>query len=110
VTAAPPGQSSARTLKPARSLPNWTITPDLMDAVKRTADIRARGQKLSEWLAQGDAFDQLPGEVQSWMTMFYDPNGNRVASSKAVAESLKTYAQEATRYRPKLASGSKCRR
>jgi hypothetical protein len=52
-------------------------TPDLLEAVKRTADIRAKGQKFNEYLAQIDAFDKLPDTVEGFMRNFYDPKGRR---------------------------------
>jgi hypothetical protein len=45
-------------------------TTDLMDAVRRTADIRQRAVKLENY--QRDAFDPIPKQVEDFMRMFYD--------------------------------------
>lgn len=72
------------------------ITPDLVQAVRRTADIRSRGEKLENYLNQRDAFDKMPEAVEGFMRLFYDPKG-RAASSQKIAEAVKYYAQEASK-------------
>jgi len=71
------------------------LTRELMEAVSRTADIRAKGTKLDQFLAQQDAFDRLSAPVESWMRMFYNGTGKRAAGAPAIAERLKFYAREA---------------
>lgn len=71
------------------------LTPELLEAVSRTADIRAKGVKLDTHLAQQDAFDRLSAPVESWMRMFYDGKGRRAAGTQAISERLTTYAREA---------------
>jgi N12 class adenine-specific DNA methylase len=72
-------------------------TPQLMDAVKRVADLRARGENLEKFLAQHDAFDQLSEPVLSWMRLFYDPHGKRVANAASISDGLTFYAQDAAK-------------
>ena len=76
--------------------PDVDTTADLMQAVKQTADIRARGQKLQEFLAQEDAFDKLPPQVELWMRMFYDPFRKCTAAAPRIAKRLRLYVEEAT--------------
>lgn len=71
------------------------ITPQLIDAVRRTADLRAKGASLNDYLAQQDAFDRLPEKVETLMRAFYHPDGRRAASSAVVADTLKRYADQA---------------
>lgn len=71
------------------------LTPELLEAVQRTADLRAKGTKLSEFLAQQDAFDKVSAPVEAWMRLFYDAKGNRAAGAQRIAEALKFYAEEA---------------
>lgn len=70
-------------------------TAALMEAVRRTADLRSRKMTLDAFLRQQDAFDVLPPEVQAWMAMFYQADGKRAAGKDAIAERLRYYAQEA---------------
>jgi hypothetical protein len=71
------------------------LTPELMEAVKRTADLRSKGVKLDSFLAQQDAFDRLNPTVEAWMRMFYNATGRRAASAADIAERVNFYAQEA---------------
>jgi len=71
------------------------LTPELMEAVKRTADLRSKGVKLDSFLAQQDAFDKLNPTVEAWMRMFYNATGRRAASAADIAERVNFYAQEA---------------
>ena len=70
------------------------MTPALLEAVHRTADLRAKGQKLHTHLAQQDA-DRLDETVERWMRMFYDPAGGGAAGAPVMSERLKAYATEA---------------
>lgn len=73
------------------------LTGDLMEAVKRTADLKTRGQNLADHLAQADAFDDLKGPVEGFMRWFYDPKGKRVASAQSIAGKLRFYAEQAAK-------------
>lgn len=77
--------------------PDIDATGDLLEAVARTADIRSKNERLDAYLAQQDAFDRLPAAVEGFMRMFYDPKGQRAASSKRITDALRFYAQEAAK-------------
>lgn len=75
------------------------VTDQLMEAVKRTADLRARGQKLDEYLDQIDAFNRIEPTVEQWIRLFYDPKGKRAAGVDSIAASLGLYSIEARKVR-----------
>lgn len=70
-------------------------TPDLMEAIRRVAEIRSKGQKIETALSQQDAFSQIATPVEAWMRSFY--NGNRAASAKVITEQLRIFAREASK-------------
>lgn len=70
-------------------------TKQLLEAVSRTADIRAKGMSLDMFFRQQDAFDVISPEVQGWMAMFYRQDGKRAAGKDSISERLRYYAQEA---------------
>lgn len=71
------------------------LTPELLEAVQRTADLRAKGTKLQSHLDQQDAFDRLSEPVEAFMRMFYDPSGRRAAAGQRISDALRFYAEEA---------------
>lgn len=71
------------------------LTPELLEAVQRTADLRAKGTKLQAHLDQQDAFDRLSEPVEAFMRMFYDPSGRRAAAGPRISDALRFYAEEA---------------
>lgn len=73
------------------------ITADMLDAVSRTARIRARGAGLADSMAQGDAFNKQSSTSEQLMRLFYDADGRRAASSSQVSQALRYYAQEAAK-------------
>ena len=73
----------------------FDLTPELIEAIKRIVDLGARGQKLVEYLRQHDTLDNLPGPVEAFMRMFYDPTENRTAAKDRIADELQIYAEEA---------------
>jgi hypothetical protein len=77
--------------------PEVDLTPELVEAVTRTADIRGKGMKLDTFLAQQDAFDKIDPKVEDFMRMFYDPNGRRATSAQKIADGLHYYAEQARR-------------
>lgn len=72
--------------------PEHDITPKLMDAVRLVMRARDEGKPLGFYLQQGDMFttpvEQLARDIIS-------PDGRKVASAKAIRESLTDYANEA---------------
>lgn len=73
----------------------FDLTPQLMEAVTRTIDLRSRGMNLKAYMAQMDAFDRLTDNVDRFMRMFYDPKGSRAASAERISDAVRFYAQEA---------------
>lgn len=71
------------------------ITKELLDAVGRTAKIRAKGTSLESAMAQRDAFGAQSPESERIMRMFYGEDGKSAASSAKIADGLRHYAQEA---------------
>ena len=95
LTAAAPQWARLRAeIEAGRVRPGVDATADLLEAVKRTADLRASGEKLDTYLAQQDAFHE-PGRVEDFMQAFYDPRGRRAASAQRITDALRFYAQEA---------------
>ena len=75
----------------------FDFTKPLVEAVKRTADMRAKGQKLEEYLAQQDAFDHVTPDVDGFIRAFYDPRTKRAKSAVKIADTLRFYATEAAK-------------
>jgi cytochrome c2 len=96
VSAAPLWARMRADIEAGRVRGDVDLTHELLEAVQRTADLRAKGIKLADHLAQQDAFHRLSPAVEEWMRMFYDPAGRRAAGAARIAEGLKkTYAIEA---------------
>jgi transcriptional regulator with XRE-family HTH domain len=95
LAAAPQWAKFRADIEAGRVRADLDVTDDLMQAVKQTADIRARGQKLQEFLAQEDAVVRLPVGVENWMRMLYDPFRKRTAAAPRIAERLRFYVDEA---------------
>ena len=73
---------------------NLDATKSLMEAVKRTADIRASNSDLKTALAQQDILNPINSEVEAFMRMLHNPEG-KAASGKAMNDLLRFYAEEA---------------
>jgi N12 class adenine-specific DNA methylase len=98
LTAAAPAWAAMRAdVEAGHVRADMDITPALVRAVERTAEIRSRGEKLDTFLAQQDAFDRLPAEVEGFMRMFYDPQGRRAASARRITDALRFVANEASK-------------
>lgn len=97
VAAAPAWAKLRADIEAERVPEEFDLTKDLIEAVKRTGDLRAKGTKISEYLAQTDAFDQIRDRIDSWVRAFYDPNTQRAKSAARIADYLKLYAEEAAK-------------
>jgi DNA-binding XRE family transcriptional regulator len=73
------------------------ITTDLMEAVKRTADIRSKGMKIGDYLAQEDAFDKYKNDVDLLIANFYDQHTGRALGAPKIRDFLEFYAREAAK-------------
>jgi hypothetical protein len=97
VQAAPAWAQLQADIDAGRVPEEFDLTPELMEAVKRTADMRAKGMKLEEYFAQQDAFDQVTDEVDVIIRAFYDPRTKRARSAAHIVDFLCFYAREAAR-------------
>ncbi|MBN8532459.1 MAG: hypothetical protein J0L51_00080 [Rhizobiales bacterium] len=75
--------------------PRMDLTPQLMEAVRRTADLRARGMKLDTWESQLDAFETVAPDVLAFMRMLWNENARRAAGQDLIAERLGLYVDAA---------------
>lgn len=96
-TAAPEWAAIRAGVEAGSIAPEMDITKDLLDAVSRTAKLRAKGGSLSESLAQIDAFSQQSETSKALQKLFYDADGKRAASSAQIADALRFYAKEAAK-------------
>lgn len=71
------------------------ITPHLMEAVRRTADLKNKRLTLEAFEAQIDAFDPPSAETIAFMRMFWNAKTRRTASIEQMTERLKFYTVEA---------------
>ncbi|MGY4294606.1 polyhydroxyalkanoate synthesis regulator phasin [Bradyrhizobium sp. i1.4.4] len=95
VAAAPHWAKMRAEIETGTVRPDMDLTPELLEAVQRTADLRAKGVKLQSLLDQQDAFDRLREPVEAFMRMFYDPSGRRAAAGQRISDALRFYAEEA---------------
>jgi len=72
--------------------PEHDITDNLMDAVRMVMRARDEGKPLGFYLKQSDMFNSPIEQMAKDIIM---PNGEKVASSKAISASLRNYAEEA---------------
>jgi transcriptional regulator with XRE-family HTH domain len=109
LAAAPQWAKFRADIKDGRVRADVDETPFLIEAVKRTADIRARGQKLGDYLRQIDAFCDLTMPVENWMQIFYDPFGNRTASTQRVKDALEGYTEQARKVAAAMSAAERAR-
>jgi ddrB-like ParB superfamily domain len=97
IAAAPHWAKMRSEIEAGRVRADIDLTPELIEAVGRTADLRAKGVKLDSYLAQQDAFDRLAEPVETFMRMFFDPKGRRAAGGQRIADALRFYAEEGSK-------------
>jgi N12 class adenine-specific DNA methylase len=98
LTAAAPTWAKMRAeIDAGRTPEELDITADLLEAVKRTADVRSKGMKIDDYLAQEDAFDTYKNDVDYLVRLFYDPRTRRALGTAKIAEALEFYAREAAK-------------
>lgn len=78
--------------------PQFDVTPQIVETAKRIADLRERGIKPAEFLAQQDAFTELDPIVESLLRAFYNDNLSRALSREKLTELLTAYAEEASKH------------
>ncbi|MDP3703628.1 MAG: zeta toxin family protein, partial [Candidatus Omnitrophota bacterium] len=77
----------------------FDITPQLAEAARTVADLRERGIKPAEFLAQTDAFNQVDPAVEELLRTFYNGDLSRALSREKLTEVLTHYAEEAAKHR-----------
>ena len=105
VAAAPAWAALRADIEAGSVPPEFDLTPELVEAVKRTADMRGKGATPDEYLAQHDAFDQIEPDVDGFIRCFYDENTKRTLSSQKIGDFLRRYAAEAAKESTEAASG-----
>ncbi len=96
LTAAAPEWAALRAAVERGYVPaEMDVTKELLDAVGRTAKIRAKGTSLESAMAQKDAFGAQSPESERLMRLFYDADGKSAQSAAKISEGLRHYAQEA---------------
>jgi hypothetical protein len=71
------------------------ITPFMMEAARFVNDARDRGIKISNALAQVDAFNPMDPVVDRLIRQFYNPELTRANSALRISENLRLYAEAA---------------
>jgi hypothetical protein len=82
-------------IEAGRVVPEMDVTPELMEAVRLTADLRARGESLGGWLSQLSMFDGPPPAILGFMRMMIDGETGRAASIQRMTERLNWYIDQA---------------
>lgn len=78
-----------------RVKPEFDITEKLVEAAKIASDIRERGMKVGDYLAQIDAFNRIDPVTERLLRSFYNQPLTRAASRQGIAEALQGYVTEA---------------
>ena len=75
--------------------PSLDVGDKLALAVEKTAQVRASGRSVDEYLKQQDAFTPLAPVVEGFMRAFYNQGLTRAAGREAIAKTLGLYAERA---------------
>lgn len=75
--------------------PEMDVTDRLVEAAKIVRDMRNRGQKVEEFLAQQDAFNPLDPLTERFIRSFYNEKTGRALGRDAIADKLDKYARRA---------------
>lgn len=73
------------------------ITSDLVSAISLINRAKNAGMTLTNFTAQGDAFNQTPKRVQDIARLFFNASGNRLAAWRDIRDRLRSYADQAAR-------------
>lgn len=79
--------------------PAFDITPQLAEAARRIADLRARRVSLQAFMAQQDAFSRLDPIVEDLLRGFHNDTLTRAHSREKLTELLASYAEEAAKHK-----------
>ena len=78
--------------------PEFDISDQIAEAARTISEMRARGERPAEILAQEDAFTQLDPIVEALVRGFYNEELTRAVSRKKMTELLTLYLEEAQRH------------
>jgi hypothetical protein len=70
-------------------------TKQLVEAAKIVRDVRNKGMKIGDFLAQQDAFNPLDPATERFIRSFYNETLGRAAGREAIADALDKYARRA---------------
>lgn len=90
-------------IQEGRTDPGFSADP-LIDAVNRIAQMRDKGIKLENYLAQIDALNPVPPMTEKFMRLFYSEKARALGRDK-ISDGLKYYATEALKVSPEPALG-----
>ena len=78
----------------AGSVPEeFDVTPELIEAVKRTADLRGNGRSSKTTLRRATPLTKYNLDVDGFIRAFYDPNTERAKSTTRIADFLRHVRQ-----------------
>jgi hypothetical protein len=77
----------------------FDISKYLTQALEEIGKVRASGQSMNEYLAQGQLLGKRPPIVESLMRAMYNDAGSRLAGQTRIAERLSQYADDALKQR-----------
>lgn len=101
MTDAAPGFANLKALEAeGELLKGLNTSPQLVEAVKLIADLRARGVSPAAHFNQIDAFAQVDPLVEAWVRAFYNPDLSRPISRQKMTEVMKAYTDEAAKHKP----------
>jgi hypothetical protein len=82
--AAPEMAQVRKAVEDGRLEPAFDQSAEIAEAVQRISEIRETGSETgSDYLAQQDAFNPIPADVEAWMRMFYNDNLTRPSGEGA---------------------------
>jgi hypothetical protein len=76
--------------------PEMDTTKQLVEAAKIVRDVRNKGTKIADFLAQNDAFNPLDPVTERFIRSFYNETLGRAAGREAIADVLDKYVRRAS--------------
>ena len=77
--------------------PEFDTSRHLVQAADMVRQAREKRQSMSDVLNQRDAFNPMSPETEQYVRALHNPAGTRPASRASIADTLKRYAQEASK-------------
>lgn len=94
--AAPAWRRMLDAIKEGDVEPEMDTTKQLVEAAKIVRDVRNKGMKIGDFLAQNDAFNPLNPVTERFIRSFYNETLGRAAGREAIADVLEKYARRAS--------------